>query len=253
MAVSKGGQHKIRLLGEMLVVLIAFSVFTVAFGLLFYIVQAGLSAEPVMPTSRLGREYVSLATFFTAPLSLFCTVLVIDFILRARGKDIFMFGLSRPKNWIKTAGLGLGLSVILLALWIIMWYGEIVITGDEPATYFDIIRGNGLLYFFAMTAVAWASACFAEEVIFRGFFMNNFMELFGGGKVAIPIAVVLQAGLFTGLHGTDTLLGLVPVFVTGLFMGGLYFRIGRKLWPLIIAHGVVISVYFTYLFFLPAV
>jgi membrane protease YdiL (CAAX protease family) len=46
-------------------------------------------------------------------------------------------------------------------------------------------------------------------------------------------ALVVSAALFSGLHFAPAL--LVPVFVTGLLLGGLYW-LTRSLWPCIAVH-----------------
>lgn len=240
---------KLRLLGEVFVVIIAFTVFTMVIGLLFFRIQAGYGPDAVAMTTNEGREMVALATLFTTPLTLFCTVLTIEFILQSRGTDIESFGTQLPKNWTKTIFTGILLAILFAGLWFVMQAVNITIAEDEPTQYFDLIRGNGVLYFFSMTAVAWFAAGFAEEVIFRGFFMNNFVGIFGNGTIGTSLAVIIQALFYTGFHATDSLVGMIPVFVIGLLMGVIYFALGRRLWPLIIAHGLVVSAYFTNMYF----
>ena len=68
----------------------------------------------------------------------------------------------------------------------------------------------------------------AEEIFFRGFVMRGLVNRWGFGS-----GLVVSAALFAGLHFSPAL--LLPVFVTGLLLGGLY-RLTRSLWPCIAVH-----------------
>jgi membrane protease YdiL (CAAX protease family) len=75
--------------------------------------------------------------------------------------------------------------------------------------------------------------------------------MFRGKKVGILMAIVLQAFIFIFLHLDARLdefplwaIRAFPVFLTGLMLGGAYFLFNRNLWPLIIAHGTLINIYY---------
>ncbi len=68
-----------------------------------------------------------------------------------------------------------------------------------------------------------------EEAFFRGFVFRGLVNRWG--SVA---GLVLSAAVFTGMH--FSLPVLLPIFVTGLLLGGLYWYT-RSLWPSIIMHG----------------
>ncbi len=68
-----------------------------------------------------------------------------------------------------------------------------------------------------------------EEAFFRGFVLRGLVNRWGSAA-----GLVLSAAVFTGMH--FSLPVLLPIFVTGLLLGGLYWYT-RSLWPSIIVHG----------------
>ena len=69
---------------------------------------------------------------------------------------------------------------------------------------------------------------FAEELFFRGFVMRGLVHRWGSGP-----GLFLSAAIFAALHFSPAL--LLPVFVTGLLLGGLY-RYTDSLWPPVAVH-----------------
>ena len=68
----------------------------------------------------------------------------------------------------------------------------------------------------------------AEEIFFRGFLQRGLVNRWG----PVP-GLVVSAAVFSGLHFSPAV--LLPVFVTGLLLGALYWRTG-SLWPCIAVH-----------------
>lgn len=67
-----------------------------------------------------------------------------------------------------------------------------------------------------------------EEVLFRGLVQTYFMR-----KFPTSLAVIISSLLFAMAHGDPTL--ALPLFVSGLFLGGLY-AYTKSLWPPIVLH-----------------
>jgi membrane protease YdiL (CAAX protease family) len=89
--------------------------------------------------------------------------------------------------------------------------------------------------------IAWTSAGFGEEMLFRGFFLTRLEGLLGKTRLALMLAVVLQAMLFGLSHYKQGPSGILVTGMIGLVFGTFYAR-GRNLWPLIIAHGLMDAV-----------
>jgi hypothetical protein len=61
-------------------------------------------------------------------------------------------------------------------------------------------------------------------------------------------AIIAQALLFGAGHACQGPVGMVPIVVGGIVYGLLYWAGGRRLWPLILGHGVVDTIGFTIMF-----
>ena len=94
---------------------------------------------------------------------------------------------------------------------------------DLPA---DLLLPGAMVVFSVIALAVWTP--FAEEVFFRGFVMRGLVNRWGLGP-----GLVVAAAVFAGLHFSLAL--LVPVFVTGLLLGGLY-RYTGSLWPPMAVH-----------------
>ena len=53
------------------------------------------------------------------------------------------------------------------------------------------------------------------------------------------MGIFVQAGIFAMLHLYQGWTGVIEIFVFGVAVGWLYWRSGRSLVPLILAHGII--------------
>lgn len=107
-----------------------------------------------------------------------------------------------------------------------------------------LVPGNaGSLALFLL--VAWTTAAFGEELLFRGFLMQRLQAAFGGQGMAVAAAVAAQALLFGVAHAYLGMRGAVMAGVVGVVMGVVYVLNGRNLVPLIVAHGLIDTVSLT--------
>ncbi len=238
----------LRLLYEMIVVGVAFAFLAVAISfLLYFVLEGDLNISGFRSDPEVG-EALEIATLFAAPLVLYATLVVGDSLLRKRQVSLRALGLKKPENLGVTIFEGLGLTAILLAFWVASWQFYQTLDLGVPYEIQTIIRGDEFRYFYAMTAFTWIATAFGEEVLFRGFYMNTMLELFRGSGAGVVFAVIFQALIFSLLHMGSTTIQSIPVFITGLIMGGAYFLFNRNLWPLIIAHGLLNNLYFALLY-----
>ena len=242
--VSKG-----RLIGEVIAVLAIFFVVNLALTLLLYLSVAGFTLEALEATQKAGGEdRVMLFVLLAAPLGMLATLGATVLFLNARGVELYELGLRRPVPWKKTFVLGalIAVGVYLASIGVQFLLSRI---GIEPNLEdFTMIRGNLVLYLYAVTVFTWVSAAFGEEILFRGFIMRNLQALFGERKGAWAIANVLQALVFALLHLNQGLGGAIPVFLVALVFGYAFVRFGKTLWPLVVAHGIVDMASFTLLY-----
>jgi membrane protease YdiL (CAAX protease family) len=98
--------------------------------------------------------------------------------------------------------------------------------------------------------VTWGAAAFGEEMLFRGFMMTRLLAIIGSdGFAARALAVIGQAALFAAGHAYLGPRGVIAAGLLGVVFSTLYFRNGRNLWPLFIAHGLIDTVSLTLLYF----
>ena len=157
-------------------------------------------------------------------------------------------GLRKPKSLGKT----LGVSIIILAAVIVSIIAfEIVkdilpfsiapdTSSENASSKFGDLKGNWVLLLSIMPMVLIES--FLEEILDRGFLMNWFERLFSKTSFATIIAVVLQAVIFGFRHSNDFSERSITTGIIALIMGIAYFKFGRNLWPLIIAHCLLNSI-----------
>ena len=115
----------------------------------------------------------------------------------------------------------------------------------ETATTFAGLRGNLGEYLYWLIPVAWGSAAFGEELVFRGFLQTRLESMFGTVTGATAIAAIGQAIIFGSLHAYLGLGGAILAGATGLVIGLVYVAGGRNLWICIILHGMIDTVSLT--------
>ena len=109
------------------------------------------------------------------------------------------------------------------------------------------MKGNILKLAIGLT-LSWTTAAFFEEILFRGYLINRFIDLTGDGLVA-KISIVLLSGLAFGfVHCYQGLYGAMSAGIIGIFQATVYFLARKKLAIPIIAHGVYDTIGFTLLF-----
>ena len=104
---------------------------------------------------------------------------------------------------------------------------------------FEGIEGN-LIMFIQWSLIGWIVGGFMEEMIFRGFLLNQFAKLFRNHRMANFLAVLCQAFLFGAIHFYNRgIVGGLSIFMVSIALGLFYLRFNKNLWPLIIAHGII--------------
>jgi membrane protease YdiL (CAAX protease family) len=176
------------------------------------------------------------------PIPILVSLAVASWRLWARGSGWLALGLTKHPSALRTAGMVVGVMIlatvaaggsVALVTQLLGWppistahYGEL--TGKLPR-------------FLWLLAVAWTSAAFGEEMLFRGFVLTRVEALVGRTMQGAVVAVVFQAILFGAAHYKQGPTGMVSAGMVGLVYGAFYARF-RTLVPLIIAHGLTDTV-----------
>lgn len=96
----------------------------------------------------------------------------------------------------------------------------------------------------------WIGAAIGEELFFRGLLLTKFTTLFGGGRLALVLAVLAQAIWFGAGHVSQGASGMIMTGAIGAVVGTYFVTRGRRaLIPLMIGHGFVDTVSQTIHFF----
>ena len=65
----------------------------------------------------------------------------------------------------------------------------------------------------------WIGAAIGEEILFRGFLLKRFAELFGSGRSAFALAVLAQGVWFGCGHGSQGISGMIMASAIGVAVG----------------------------------
>jgi membrane protease YdiL (CAAX protease family) len=184
----------------------------------------------------------------------FVFVLILLLWVRLRGETWADFGLIVPRRWALYFGLGVLLAIADLVLdgvvrsistpLIVSW------TGADPhldQKTFAELKGNLPLFLVIIPSI-WLFAAFGEEFLFRGYLLTRLAQIFGGSRAAWALAVVGQAAAFGLAHFYQGPVGMFPIAVGAVLNGAVSVVWGRNLWPVIVAHGLVDTLGFTFLY-----
>ena len=153
-------------------------------------------------------------------------------------------GLYRPKSWSKTIIVAIVTVVIVQAVAILQF------SLSEPPDYNSFEQGLTLWKLLGLIAISWTTAAFAEEIIWRGFFMKQIARLFDEQKNSSwVIGLILTSVGFGLVHSYQGTAGMLGIGFVGLVYGIVYLAFGRNLWVTIIAHGLTGTSSFILLYF----
>ncbi|KAB1160510.1 CPBP family intramembrane metalloprotease [Tenacibaculum aiptasiae] len=131
----------------------------------------------------------------------------------------------------------------LVALALFIFYIFILVPGitkltEAPIDYsaFDQLKGNLPACLIALLLV-WATAGFGEEIIFRGYFMRQFVKFFGESKISIAPNIILLACFFGFMHSYQGITGQIVAGTVGALLALIYYLRKYDLWFIIAVHG----------------
>jgi len=201
-------------------------------------------------SDKLGSDHVPLGGDVVimggliAYLGLIISLLFLWVASRLRGASWSDFGVARPKSWLRTVFVSFG---VLLALFgTIIWVINPIMNAipnlpPQDLSRFDVLNGN-LPNLIIQLVNIWITAAFLEEFMFRGYLMNRIIDLQGKEtKIAWVVALIGSAVIFGLVHSQQGPGGMFKVGAIGLVFGLSYLAVGRNIWPLVLAHGLIDS------------
>ncbi len=159
------------------------------------------------------------------------------------------YGFRPPDRWGRTLVRGvLTVGAIFLASALVV--GPLRTLLDLPAadlSTLDPVRGDPWA-FAGLLAAAWITAALGEELLFRGFLMNELADLMGGGAAGWGASAVLTSVVFGAGHFYQGPGGMLATGVIGLVLAAAYLAADRNLWVPVLGHGLLDTISLTVLF-----
>ncbi len=178
-------------------------------------------------------------------------VIIIANYIEYKGKAFSELGFQREKFAVKN--IFVLAPLVALGLFIFYFFALVpVITKltGVPIDYssFDELKGNLPALLFTLLIV-WATAGFGEEIIFRGYFMRQFVKFFGESKISIVLNIVLITGLFGFMHWQQGITGQLVTWFTGALIALIFYLRKYDLWFIIAVHGFFNTIALTCVYF----
>lgn len=178
-------------------------------------------------------------------------LVIIANYIEYKGKPFSALGFQREKFTFKN----IFVLAPLVALALFVFYVFVLVPGitkltGAPIDYsnFDQLKGNLPACLIALLIV-WGSAGFGEEIIFRGYFMRQFVKFFGESKISIVLNIVLLACFFGFMHSYQGITGQLVTGFVGALLALIFYLRKYDLWFIIAVHGffdtiAIICIYF---------
>ncbi|WP_103867343.1 CPBP family intramembrane glutamic endopeptidase [Aquimarina sp. I32.4] len=108
--------------------------------------------------------------------------------------------------------------------------------GDLPATL-------------NLLALIWASAAFAEEIVFRGYLMRQFTKFFGSSNISLVINILLFGFIFGWVHAYQGISGQIVSGITGMLLAIIFHLRKNDLWFNIAVHGFIDTIALIFIYY----
>ncbi len=170
---------------------------------------------------------------YSSQVALVCSLILISYSLHRRNSSWSAMGFRWPANWLKAI-----VSIVLCVMTIGVVF-NFVIQPLFPSGANSISQGGSISVYemlFQLIVIGIGTAAIGEELLFRGFILNNINKLLGENFAGTLLAVILQAFVFAILH--SGIQGMVSAGVIGLILGIFYLISGRNLVVVMVAHAV---------------
>ena len=181
----------------------------------------------------------------TGSIGIWLGILVATYFFKKRNVNWSDLGLRLPKGkkqWLNQIGIGLlAIGFIFLITFITLYVLEPLL-GLERAVgatdKFSFFLGKPVVLILYIVIGIWFGAGLGEELLIRGFLLNQLKKIFGNSKLSWALALITQAIIFGFMHSYQGSRGMIITGLIALSFGIFYLVAKRKLFPLIFAHAV---------------
>lgn len=159
-------------------------------------------------------------------------------------KDI---GLGKPRTWWETlfvTGVTLG-AMVLISIFVQPWAYSL--SSPPDISHYAILQQN-LPLLISSIVVTFITSAFLQEVIFRAFLINALDVLTGNNSHSIWFALVISSIVFGLMHAWQGFSGILLTGIVGFVFGIIYLLNGRRIWPLVIVHGILDTITLVYVY-----
>ena len=149
-------------------------------------------------------------------------------------------GLSRPANWLKTAGAAtlIALAYDFLDIRLILPVLHRLTGEPLDLAAFTSVKGDTRMLMMFIAA-SWISAAFPEEMLYRGYVLNRLSDVFGQRRTGWIVSAIFVCLLFGVAHHAQGITGILDNVIAGVLFVTLYFAARRNLWLPILVHGMI--------------
>ena len=166
-------------------------------------------------------------------------VILIANYIEYKGKPFSALGFQREKFTFKNIFVLAPLvALVLFAFYVFALVPGITKLTGAPIDYsnFDQLIGNLPACLIGLVLV-WSATAFGEEIIFRGYFMRQFVKFFGESKVSIVFNIVIFACFFGFMHSQQGITGQLVTGIVGALLALIFYLRKYDLWFIIAVHG----------------
>lgn len=174
---------------------------------------------------------------------------VVGLVLWQRGEGLAAIGLIPPTDWAGTiqSSLFFGALLALLSQMLIDPLVERLTGKPHDISAVEGIRGN-LVALLSILLAVWVLVALVEEVLFRGFMMNELARVLGAGIPALAFNLLVTSALFGLSHWYQGPSGVWSTGILGALLGLLFISSGFNLWLPILAHGVIDTILLAFIY-----
>lgn len=166
-------------------------------------------------------------------------IIIIANYIEYKGKPFSALGFYSERFTVKN----IFVLAPLVAFGLFVMYVFVIVPGIEMLTGVPIdysgmgqLKGN-LPTTIIWLLIVWATAAFGEEIIFRGYFMRQFVKFFGESKISLLINILIFSSFFGYMHMQQGITGQIVAGSTGAILSLIFYMRRYDLWFNVMVHG----------------
>ena len=178
-------------------------------------------------------------------------LIIIANYIEYKGKPFLALGFQREKFTFKNIFVLAPLVALgLFSLYVFALVPGITKLTGAPIDYssFDQLRGNLPACLIALLLV-WSATAFGEEIIFRGYFMRQFVKFFGESKASIVLNIFLFSCFFGFMHSQQGITGQLVTGIVGALLALIFYLRKYDLWFIVTVHGFFDTIALIFIYF----